>query len=103
MLSELGGNMNERIKELADQALKECDAAKERVIDQYSKRFAELVVREWLILPSTMLVIYQLILMLNLLMNRLKNISELTIERCNWQRPSSGRSDCVDPAERIYM
>ena len=38
--------MNERIKELADQALKECDAAKERGIDQYSKRFAELIVRE---------------------------------------------------------
>jgi hypothetical protein len=40
--------MNERIKELADQALKECDAAKERGIDQYSKRFAELIVRECL-------------------------------------------------------
>jgi hypothetical protein len=39
-------DMNERIKELADQALKECDAAKERGIDQYSKRFAELIVRE---------------------------------------------------------
>jgi hypothetical protein len=38
--------MNERIKQLADQALKECDAAKERGIDQYSKRFAELIVRE---------------------------------------------------------
>ena len=38
--------MNERIRELADQALKECDAAKERGIDQYSKRFAELIVRE---------------------------------------------------------
>lgn len=38
--------MNKRIKELADQALKECDAAKERGIDQYSKRFAELIVRE---------------------------------------------------------
>jgi hypothetical protein len=38
--------MNERIKELADQALKECDAAKERGIDQYSKRFAELIIRE---------------------------------------------------------
>jgi len=38
--------MNERIKQLADQALKECDAAKERGIDQYSKRFAELIVLE---------------------------------------------------------
>jgi ElaB/YqjD/DUF883 family membrane-anchored ribosome-binding protein len=38
--------MNERIRELADQALKECDAAKERGIDQYSKRFAELIVKE---------------------------------------------------------
>ena len=38
--------MNERIRELADQALKECDAAKERGIDQYSKRFAELIVAE---------------------------------------------------------
>ena len=38
--------MNERIKELADQALKECDAAKERGIDQYSKRFAELIWKE---------------------------------------------------------
>jgi hypothetical protein len=38
--------MNERIRELADQALKECDAAKERGIAQYSKRFAELIVRE---------------------------------------------------------
>jgi hypothetical protein len=38
--------MNERIKQLADQALKECDAAKERGIDQYSKRFAELIVQE---------------------------------------------------------
>jgi hypothetical protein len=38
--------MNERIRELADQALKECDAAKERGIDQYSKRLAELIVRE---------------------------------------------------------
>jgi len=38
--------MNERIKQLADQALKECDAAKERGIDQYSKRLAELIVRE---------------------------------------------------------
>jgi hypothetical protein len=38
--------MNERIKQLAEQALKECDAAKERGIDQYSKRFAELIVRE---------------------------------------------------------
>jgi hypothetical protein len=37
--------MNERIRELADQALKECDAAKERGIDQYSKRLAELIVR----------------------------------------------------------
>ena len=39
--------MNERIKQLADQALKECDAAKERGIDQYSKRFAELIVAEF--------------------------------------------------------
>jgi hypothetical protein len=39
-------DMNERIRELADQALKECDAAKERGIDQYSKRFAELIVKE---------------------------------------------------------
>jgi hypothetical protein len=38
--------MNERIKQLADQALKECDAAKERGIDQYSKRLAELIVKE---------------------------------------------------------
>ena len=38
--------MHPRIRELADQALKECDAAKERGIDQYSKRFAELIVRE---------------------------------------------------------
>jgi hypothetical protein len=38
--------MNERIKQLADQALKECDDAKERGIDQYSKRFAELIIRE---------------------------------------------------------
>jgi hypothetical protein len=37
--------MNERIKQLADQALKECDDAKERGIDQYSKRFAELIVK----------------------------------------------------------
>jgi hypothetical protein len=37
--------MHPRIRELADQALKECDAAKERGIDQYSKRFAELIVR----------------------------------------------------------
>jgi len=40
--------MNKRIQELAEQALKECDAAKERGIDQYSKRFAELIVRECL-------------------------------------------------------
>ena len=38
--------MNERIKQLADRALKECDAAKERGMDQYSKRFAEMIVRE---------------------------------------------------------
>jgi hypothetical protein len=38
--------MNEQIRALADQALKDCDAAKERGIDQYSKRFAELIVRE---------------------------------------------------------
>ena len=38
--------MNERIRELAELALKECDAAKERGIDQYSKRLAELIVRE---------------------------------------------------------
>jgi hypothetical protein len=38
--------MNKRIRELADQALKECDAAKERGIDQYSKRLAELIVLE---------------------------------------------------------
>lgn len=37
--------MNKRIKQLADQALKECDDAKERGIDQYSKRFAELIVK----------------------------------------------------------
>ena len=38
--------MNERLKQLADQALKECDAAKERGIEQYSKRLAELIIRE---------------------------------------------------------
>ncbi len=38
--------MNERIQELEDQALKECDAANERGIDQYSKRLAELIVKE---------------------------------------------------------
>lgn len=38
--------MNERIKELADQALKECDTAKERGIAEYSKRLAELIVKE---------------------------------------------------------
>jgi hypothetical protein len=38
--------MHPRIRELADQALKECDAAKERGIDQYSKRFAELILQE---------------------------------------------------------
>ena len=45
-ITSLPKSENERIKELADQALKECDAAKERGIDQYSKRFAELIVRE---------------------------------------------------------
>lgn len=38
--------MNERIANLADLALKECDTAVERGIAQYSKRFAELIVRE---------------------------------------------------------
>ena len=38
--------MNERIKALADQALKACDAAGERGIEQYSARFAELIVRD---------------------------------------------------------
>jgi hypothetical protein len=42
----VGVEMNEQIRALADQALKDCDAAKERGIDQYSKRFAELIVRE---------------------------------------------------------
>ena len=37
--------MNERLKQLADQALKECDAAKERGIEQYSKRLTELIVK----------------------------------------------------------
>lgn len=38
--------MNERTANLADLALKESDTANERGIAQYSKRFAELIVRE---------------------------------------------------------
>lgn len=38
--------MNERIKQLADQALKECDAAKERGILEYSIRLAALIVKD---------------------------------------------------------
>jgi hypothetical protein len=38
--------MNEQILKLSDRALKECDAASERGIEQYSKRFAELIVQE---------------------------------------------------------
>ena len=45
--------MNERILELADQALKACDAAKERGIAEYSKRFAELIIGECLMLAQS--------------------------------------------------
>lgn len=38
--------VNPRIRALAEQALKECDAAKERGIEQYSKRFAQLIVAD---------------------------------------------------------
>jgi len=38
--------MNERIKELATQALTKCDANKERGIEHYSERFAELIIKE---------------------------------------------------------
>jgi hypothetical protein len=37
---------NKRILELADQALKECDLAKERGIAQYSIRFGQLIAED---------------------------------------------------------
>lgn len=37
--------MNKTIQALADQALKECDAANERGIEQYSARLAALIVK----------------------------------------------------------
>jgi hypothetical protein len=37
--------MNAQIKQLADQALKECDAAGERDLAQYTARFAALIVK----------------------------------------------------------
>jgi hypothetical protein len=39
--------MNERIKKLADEALKECDANGERGIDQYTDRLTKLLIEKF--------------------------------------------------------